>query len=57
MMALNEAMSGPVRELIERVTEEVDTEQLRELILAINMLLDAIQNQRVKLEGDTPRTH
>jgi hypothetical protein len=57
MMALNEAMSRPVRELIDRVTEEVDTEQLRELILAINVLLDAIQNQREKLEGGAHRTH
>jgi len=57
MIALNEAMSRAVRELIERVTEEVDTDQLRELILAINVLLDAIQKQRLKLEGDAPRTH
>jgi hypothetical protein len=55
MMALNEAMSRAVRELIGRVSEEVDTEQLRELILAINVLLDAIEKQRVKLERDTPR--
>jgi hypothetical protein len=57
MMALNEPMSRAVRELIARVTEEADTEQLRELILAINVLLGAIEKQRVKLERDTPQTH
>ena len=56
-MALSEGMSRAVRELIGRVSEEVDTEQLRELVLAINVLLDAIEKQRMKLEHDTPRTH
>ncbi len=56
-MALNEEMARAVRELVQRVTEEVDTSQLRELVLAINSLLDAIAQQRAKLEGDTPRTH
>ena len=52
-MALNDKMSGAVRELIQRVAEEVDTEQLRELVLAIDVLLAAIDQQRVKLESNT----
>ena len=56
-MLLNDAMSRAVRELTALVTEEQDTEQLRELVLAINALLTAIGKQRAKLEGDSPLTH
>lgn len=56
-MALNEGMFRAVRELIQRVAEEGDTDQLRELVLAIDVLLAAIDKQRVKLDGNAPRAH
>jgi hypothetical protein len=54
LMPLNDAMSRAVRELMELVAEVRDTDQLRELLLAIDLVLHAIDRQRVKLEGDIP---
>jgi hypothetical protein len=56
-MPLNELMARPIYELIDRISEEQDTDQLRELVLAINAVLNAIESQRARLEGDSPRTH
>jgi len=56
-MSLNESMSRVVRDLTQQVAKEENTEQLRELVLAINSLLTAIERQRAKLEGGSPRPH
>lgn len=56
-MALNEPMSRAVQTLSQLVSEEHDTEQLRDLVLEMNALLNDIERQLARLEGRDPRSH
>jgi hypothetical protein len=50
-MSLDAVTSRLLRELTERIAREHDLEKLRELVVEINRLLDAIEEQIATLEG------
>jgi hypothetical protein len=54
-MPLDEATSRSLRALAEEAAKQQDPEKLRELILAINSLLDVLERQVAKLKE--PRNH
>jgi hypothetical protein len=49
-MALNKAMSRTVRQLIAQVAKEEHPKQLRQLVIAINRVLDSIEKRAAKLD-------
>jgi hypothetical protein len=49
----DDAMSRLLRELKERVVKEQDPKKLHALVLGINRLLDAIETQLAKVEGQS----
>jgi hypothetical protein len=49
-MSLDDDAIGLLRQLMDRVDKEHDPAKLRELILAVNRLLDALEAQIAKLE-------
>jgi hypothetical protein len=50
-MSLNDAMSSALRKLREQVGSEEDSDRLRELVIEINRLLDAIEKRVAELGG------
>ena len=50
-MGFNEALSRTFSAMIERAATERDLEQLRQLVLGVNILLDVIEKRLSELEG------
>jgi hypothetical protein len=50
----HELGSGALRALREQIVKETDPEKLRELVININALLNLIEDQVAKLEGQQP---
>jgi hypothetical protein len=46
--------SNALRDLREQIAKENDPEKLRELVLAINVLLNMIEEQVAKIAGQRP---
>lgn len=51
-MSVDAVISRLLRELTELVAKEHDPEKLRELVVGMNRVLDAIEEQIATLEGD-----
>jgi hypothetical protein len=54
-MTLNAPMSDAIQRLTELVAAEMDTEQLRNLVLEINVLLNEVEKQQTRLQGRQSR--
>jgi hypothetical protein len=50
-MTLHDTMSTALRQVAEQVAKEQDPEKLRQFILGINVLLDAVEKRVAELEG------
>jgi hypothetical protein len=50
----HELGSGALRDLREQIARESDPESLRQLVMNINALLNLIEDQVAKLEGQQP---
>jgi len=52
---MNDALSQALREVTVQVINVQDSEELREVVIAINQILDTIERQLAKLQGNEPR--
>lgn len=53
-MQFNDDLSRTFSAMIERAATERDPEQLRQLVLGVNVLLDAIEKRLSELERQNP---